>query len=46
MSTNIMPEYLVALSNGDYVELMAFRIGTSGAVYTMQNTSWIKIKKI
>ena len=45
-STNIMPEYLVALLNGDYIELMAFRIGTAGAVYTMQNTSWIKMRKI
>jgi len=45
-STNIMPEYLATLSNGDYVELMAFRIGTSGAVYTVGNGSWIKIHKI
>jgi hypothetical protein len=45
-STNIMPEYLVSLLNGDYIQLMAFRIGDSGAAYTMQNTSWIKMKKI
>jgi hypothetical protein len=46
MSTNIMPDYHVTLTNGDYVELIAFRIGSAGAVYTTQNTTWIKIKKI
>jgi len=45
-TTNVMPDYLVALQNGDYVELMAFRIGTTGIVNTMPNGSWIKIKKI
>jgi hypothetical protein len=45
-STNIMPDYLVSLVNGDYVELMAFRIGTAGAVYTIGNGSWIRAKKI
>ena len=46
-STNIMPEYLVALSSGDYIELMAFRIGTNtGAAYTVENGTWIKIHKI
>jgi hypothetical protein len=45
-STNMMPEYLANLSNGDYVELMAFRIGTAGAVYTIGNGSWIKIHKM
>jgi hypothetical protein len=45
-STNMMPEYMVSLLNGEYLELMAFRIGTSGAVYTVGNGSWIKIHKI
>lgn len=45
-STNIMPEYLELLSDGDYVELMAFRIGTAGAVYTVGNGTWIKIHKM
>ena len=45
-STNIMPEYLELLSNGDYIELMAFRIGTAGAVYTVGNGIWIKIHKM
>jgi hypothetical protein len=45
-STNVMPEYLEDLNGGEYVELMAFRIGNSGAVYTMGNGTWIKIRKI
>jgi hypothetical protein len=45
-STNIMPEYLEYFSNGDYIELMAFRIGTEGAVYTVGNGTWIKINKM
>lgn len=45
-STNLMPEYLEHLVNGDYVELVAFRIGTAGAVYTVGNGTWIKIEKI
>ena len=44
-STNIMPDYLVTLQNGDYVELMAFRIGTTGAVYTVGNGTWMRAKK-
>jgi len=44
-STNVMPEYLEILSNGDYIELMAFRIGNSGAVYTLGNGTWIKMEK-
>jgi len=45
-STNVMPEYLEGLNNGDYIELIAFRIGTAGAVYTLGNGAWIKIMKI
>lgn len=45
-STNIMPEYLANLSSGDYIELMAFRIGYAGSVYTKENGSWIRIHKI
>lgn len=45
-STNIMPEYLVNLENGDYVELIAFRVGYSGMVFTEEDSSWLKMKKI
>ena len=45
-STNIMPEYHVDLDNGDYIELVGFRIGNSGTVYTVANSSWLKIMKI
>jgi hypothetical protein len=43
--TNIMPSYFVSLKNGDYVELMAFRIGFQGSVFTKENASWIKVLK-
>ena len=46
ISTNIMPQYLITLSNGDYVELFTFRIGITGESYSMPNTAWIKMKKI
>ena len=45
-STNIMPQYLVALSNNDYIELVAFRIGAAGSVFTVGNTTWIRMRKI
>ena len=44
-STNIMPENLATLTAGEYIELMAFRIGYSGSVYTVGGSSWIKIEK-
>ena len=44
-STNSMPSYKVSLDSGDYIELMAFRIGYSGEVYTVENSSWIKMTK-
>jgi len=44
-STNIMPENMVTLVAGNYVELMAFRIGYAGQVYTVSNGSWIKMEK-
>lgn len=44
-STNLMPSYLVSLNSGDYIELIAFRIGYSGEVYTKENGSWLKILK-
>lgn len=44
-STNTMPNYLVSLTAGDYIELVAFRIGFSGNVFTKENGSWIKIQK-
>jgi len=44
-ATNMMPENYVSLLTGDYIELMAFRIGYAGTVYTVSNGSWIKIQK-
>ena len=43
--TNSMPESLVSLSNGDYIELVGFRIGYSGQVFTIAGSSWIKMEK-
>lgn len=44
-STNIMPSYLLTLNSGDYIELLAFRIGLSGLIYTKENGSWLRIQK-
>jgi len=44
-STNTMPENLATMTTGEYVELLAFRIGYAGLVYTVGNGSWIKIEK-
>ena len=44
-STNSMPQYKVNLINGDYIELLGFRIGSSGSVLTVPDGSWIKIEK-
>lgn len=44
-STNSMPENLASLTTGEYIELLAFRIGYAGSVYTVGNGSWIKIEK-
>ena len=44
-STNSMPENLITMVAGDYVELVAFRIGYAGSVYTVSDGSWIKIEK-
>ena len=44
-STNSMPENQVLLDDGDYIELMGFRIGYAGEVYTVGKGSWIKIEK-
>lgn len=44
-STNMMPENLATLTAGEYIELMAFRIGYSGNVYTVGGGSWIKMEK-
>ena len=44
-STNMLPEHHVTLVDGDYVELIAFRIGYAGQVYTVGNGSWIEIEK-
>jgi len=45
-STNVLPQYMITLTQGDYFELMAFRIGNSGVVNTKANSSWITIKRI
>ena len=44
-STNTMPESNISLLNGDYIELIAFRIGYAGTVNTVAGGSWIKIEK-
>jgi len=44
-STNTMPENLATLTAGEYIELLAFRIGYAGTVYTVGEGSWIKIEK-
>jgi len=44
-STNTMPESYVGLLDGDYIELIAFRIGYTGIVNTVADGSWIKIQK-
>jgi hypothetical protein len=43
--TNLMPEYQVDLTNGDYLELIAFRIGGTGSVLTQANGSWLTVLK-
>jgi len=45
-ATNSMPQYKVDLDNGDYIELLGFRIGSSGSMFTVPDGSWIKIEKI
>ena len=45
-STNSMSPYKVTLSNGDYIELIGFRIGASGSVLTVPDGTWVKIEKI
>lgn len=44
-STNVMPENLATMTAGEYIELMGFRIGYAGSVYTVGGSSWIKIEK-
>ena len=44
-STNTMPENLASMTAGEYIELLAFRIGYAGIVYTVGDGSWIKIEK-
>jgi hypothetical protein len=44
-STNTMPTYSVDLDAGDYIELVAFRIGRAGEIYTKSDGSWIKVLK-
>lgn len=43
--TNLMPHYKVNLLSGDYVELIAFRIGDVGVALTKPNGSWITMIK-
>jgi len=44
--TNSLPPYKLNLINGDYIELIAFRMGGAGTVNTLPNGSWIKITKL
>jgi len=44
-STNTMPDNMVTLVAGDYIELVGFRIGYAGHVYTGANGSWKKMEK-
>jgi hypothetical protein len=44
-STNIMTIYKLNLLVGDYIELIAFRIGNVGSVKTIANGSWITLIK-
>ena len=44
-STNTMPENLATLVAGEYIELLAFRIGYAGVVNTVGDGTWIKIEK-
>ena len=44
--TNVMSPYKTTLSNGNYIELIAFRIGSSGSVLTVPDGTWIRIEKI
>lgn len=44
--TNSTTNYKVSLSNGDYIELSAFRIGNSGQTSLIKNTTWLNIIKI
>ena len=44
-STNTMPENLASMNATEYIELLAFRIGYAGNVYTVGDGSWIKIEK-
>lgn len=43
--TNTLPEYRVSLTIGDYIELVAFRVGDAGSVLSKPNSSWIAITK-
>lgn len=44
--SNTMPSYKVSLTAGDYIELVAFRVGSAGSVLTLPNGSWIKVSKL
>ena len=43
--TNLSAEYQIDLVAGDYIELVAFRIGSSGSALTVPNGSWLTISK-
>jgi hypothetical protein len=45
IGTNIMPPYETSLLSGDYIELLAYRVGGVGSVLTMPSASWIAISK-
>lgn len=45
LSTNVLSNYEHVFNEGDYIELVAFRVGNTGDVYTVEYGSWIKILK-
>lgn len=45
VGTNVMAIYKTNLVAGDYIELVAFRIGEIGSVYTVPDASWLTLIK-
>jgi len=44
--TNVMPLFAISLNAGDYIELIAFRVGVgNGSVLTVPSGSWIRMEE-
>jgi hypothetical protein len=44
--TNVMPLFAISLNAGDYIELIAFRVGAGdGSVLTVSSGSWIRMEE-